>query len=66
MSKHIETKQGLKTLLKRYQDAGVTDETYSDRWISTIEGCIVGGFAMDETDYQNTPVSLRKLWKGLK
>lgn len=66
MSKHIETKQGLKTLLKRYQNAGVTDETYSDPWISVIQGCIVEGLAMDETDYQNTPASLRKLWKGLK
>ena len=65
--KYIETKKGLQTLLKRYQEAGVTDETYPvDKWISCIQGCINEGLPMDEIDYENTPVELRKLWKGLK
>ena len=44
--KRIETKKGLKTLLERYLQAGVTDETmdasnsYPAKWISTIKGCI--------------------------
>ena len=54
--KHIETKKGLETLLKRYLEAGVTDETmdanggYQADWIRTIKGCIEEGFAMDKTD----------------
>ena len=70
--KHIETKTGLKTLLKRYVDAGVTDQTkdasnsYEAHWLTTIQGCIDEGLAMDEVDYENTPASLRPLWRGLK
>ena len=64
---HIETKKGLQTLLKRYKEAGVTDEKYPiDRWISCIEGCIKEELAMDEIDYENTPEELRPLWRGLK
>ena len=39
---------------------------YQADWIRTIKGCIEEGFAMDETDYENTPYELRKLWRGLK
>lgn len=60
MQKHIATKKGLETLLKRYKDAGVTGY-----WIQVIEGCIKDGLAMDETDYENTPQELKKLWVGL-
>jgi len=64
---HIETKKGLQTLLKRYQEAGVTDEAYPvDRWISVIKGCIKEGLAMDEIDYENTPKELKPLWRGLR
>ena len=70
--KEIRTKKGLETLLKRYQQAGVTDETmdkdncYQAQWITTIKGCIKEGLAMDETDWENTPQELRPLWRGLK
>lgn len=72
MHKHIESKTGLKTLLKRYLEAGVTNETkdatgsYAARWIDTIKGCIEEGLAMDEIDFENTPDELKPLWKGLK
>lgn len=59
--KYIETKKGLETLLKRYKEAGASSE-----WILTIKQCIEEGLAMDETDYENTPEELRKLWKGLE
>ena len=68
---HIETKKGLQTLLKRYQEAGVTDETkdasggYEAHWITCIKGCIKEGLAMDEVDYENTPKELKPLWRGL-
>lgn len=61
MSKNIETKKGLETLLKRYQKAGAKEE-----WLKTIAGCIREGLAMDETDYENTEEELRPLWRGLK
>ena len=65
--RYIESKKGLETLLKRYEEVGVTDEKYPvDRWISVIKGCIEEGLAMDEIDYENTPKELRHLWKGLK
>ena len=67
MDKRIETKKGLETLLKRYIQAGVTDEKYPiDKWITVIIGCIKDGLAMDEVDYENTPSELKPLWKGLK
>ena len=59
--KHIETKNGLIKLLKRYEDANAPEY-----WISVIKGCIKEDLAMDEDDYDNTPKELRKLWKGLK
>ena len=59
--KHIETKKGLETLLKRYQKAQASEE-----WLLTIKGCIKERLAMDETDYENTPQELRPLWRGLK
>ena len=59
--KLIETQKGLKTLLKRYEEANA-----SEYWISVIKGCINEDLAMDEDDYDNTPKELRKLWKGLK
>ena len=67
-----ETKKGLETLLKRYQEAGVTDEKYPvDRWITCITQCIesLNGpepLAMDEVDWENTPAELKPLWRGLK
>ena len=66
MARCIETKKGLETLLKRYQDAGVTDDYSIDRWITVIKGCIEEGLAMDEIDYENTPDELKPLWRGLK
>ena len=66
MGRYIETKKGLKTLLKRYKEAGVTDDQYPDEWIKVIKGCIKEGLAMDEVDYENTPKHLRPLWNGLK
>ena len=69
--KYISTKSGLSTLLKRYLAAGVTDDTtdisggYKASWITCIKQCIEEGLAMDETDYENTPLELRKFWKGL-
>lgn len=69
---YIESKKGLETLLKRYKDAGVTDQTkdasgsYEAKWISCIQGCIDEGLAMDEVDWENTPVELKPLWSGLK
>lgn len=59
--KRIETLKGLKELLRRYQEANADIE-----WINTIKGCIEEDLPMDETDYENTPLELRKLWKGLK
>ena len=66
MARYISTKKGLETLLKRYQEAGVTDESSIDRWISCIKGCIEERLAMDEIDYENTPDELKPLWRGLK
>ena len=72
MARYIETKKGLETLLKRYKEAGVTDQTkdasnaYEAKWISCIQGCIDEGLAMDEVDYENTPDNLKPLWRGLK
>lgn len=74
--KNIRTKQGLTTLLKRYQEAGVTDETkdasgsYEAHWITCIKQCIDSldtdePIGMDETDYENTPDELKPLWRGL-
>jgi hypothetical protein len=59
--KHIETKKGLKELLRRYEEAGA-----DEYWLMTIRGCIEEDLAMDEIDYENTPKELRKLWRGLK
>ena len=66
MARCIETKKGLETLLQRYLDAGVTDDSSIDRWITVIKGCIEEGLAMDEIDYENTPDELKPLWRGLK
>ena len=59
--KWIETQKGLKELLRRYQKANADIE-----WINTIKECIEQELPMDEMDYENTPLELRKLWKGLK
>ena len=77
MARYIETKKGLETLLKRYKEAGVTDQTkdyygsYEAKWLSCIQGCIDSlntdePICMDEIDYENTPEELRPLWRGLK
>jgi len=63
---HIETRKGLLELKRRYLANGFTNESYPDRWIRVIEECIEDGLAMDETDYENTPKELKKLWIGLK
>ena len=63
MGKHIETKRGLKTLLKRYLENGVSEGSY---WHIVITQCIDMNLAMDESDYENTPKELKKLWRGLK
>lgn len=72
--KHIESKKGLNTLLKRvYKYAyknieilgalGLEEVLY---WIKVIKGCIEEGLAMDEIDYENAPAWFRPLWRGLK
>lgn len=77
MARYIETKKGLETLLKRYKEAGVTDQTkdasgaYEAKWLSCIQGCIDSldtdePICMDEIDYENTPDNLKPLWRGLK
>lgn len=66
MSKRIDTKKGKMELLKRYQEAGITDQSYTDCWISVIKGAIEENLPMDEVDYENTPKELRHLWNGLK
>lgn len=74
---YIETKGGLEKLLQRYIAAGVTDQTkditggYEAKWISCIKECIESlkgpePIAMDEVDWENTPLELRPLWRGLK
>ena len=46
MAKEIRSRKGLETLLQRYKDAGVTNQTkdvtggYEARWLDTIQGCI--------------------------
>lgn len=66
MAKYIQTKKGLTTLLKKYEEANA-----SEYWLKVIKGCIDSldtnePIYMDEIDYDNTPKELRKLWKGLK
>lgn len=61
--KHIETRKGLETLLKRLDQVKGNDYEY---WHSVVEGCIRENLAMDETDYKNSPSWFRELWKGLK
>ena len=59
--KHIKTKKGLQTLLKRYEEAGA-----SEYWLRVVSQCIEQDLAMDEDDYENTEPELRKCWRGLK
>lgn len=77
MAKEVRTRKGLETLLQRYKDAGVTNQTkdatggYEARWLDTIQGCIDSlntdePICMDEIDYENTPDELKPLWRGLK
>lgn len=68
--KTIKTKVGLQELLRRYQLAGVTDDTENlqgekGNFITNIRKCIERGDSMDEIDYTQTPFELRHLWKGL-
>jgi len=60
MSKHIETKEGLKELLKRYEEHNAPEY-----WVIVVKQCIEQNLAMDETDYNLTSRNLRKLWRGL-
>ena len=72
--KHIESKRGLNTLLKRVHQytkenikaLGTKDLEEVNYWISCIKGCINENLAMDEIDYENAPSWFRPLWKGLK
>ena len=71
--RQIETKQGLKTLLKRtkeYGDKAIHEEGFSlDEfiyWRKVVEGCINENLAMDEVDYENASSWFRLLWRGLK
>ena len=62
MAKEIRSRKGLETLLQRYKDAGVTNQT---------KDCIDSlktdePICMDEIDYENTPDELKPLWRGLK
>ena len=73
MARHIETKQGLKTLLKRtkeYGDKAIYEEGFHlDEfiyWRKVVEGCIDENLAVDEVDYENAPSWFRPLWRGLK
>lgn len=69
MSRHIETKRGLETLLVRMNEAQKeSDEPLKDfgYWFSCVSGCIDEKLAMDETDYENAPDWFRPLWRGLK
>lgn len=69
MARHIESKSGLKALLERMKGcqnestAPLKDFKY---WKLCVQGCIIEGLAMDETDYENAPAWFRPLWKGLK
>ena len=77
MAKEIRSRKSLETLLQRYKDAGVTNQTkdvtggYEARWLDTIQGCIDSlktdePICMDEIDFENTPDELKPLWRGLK
>lgn len=73
--RHIETRQGLKTLLqrlekaKKYQIEDVLPEY--DYWHTCVKQCLESldtnePIAMDEVDYENAPSWFRPLWRGLK
>ena len=64
MSRHIETKKGLTTLLQRLEKAE-GDQT-KGYWVACVKGCLDEHLAMDETDYELSPKWFRELWKGLK
>jgi hypothetical protein len=67
MARHIESKKGLRELLKRMEnEKGTSKIPDYENWIKVIEGCIEENLAMDEVDYENFPPQLRKLWRGLK
>ena len=73
MARHIESKAGLKTLLKRVKEYGQNAISEKDfnldefiYWRKVVEGCIDEDLAMDEVDYENAPSWFRPLWRGLK
>lgn len=73
MARHIESKAGLKTLLKRvkeYVQNAISEKDFNlDEfiyWRKVVEGCIDENLAMDEVDYENAPSWFRPLWRGLK
>ena len=75
MSKHIESKQGLKTLLKRLNKVNPNDypkipefimKDAIDYWVKVVQGCIDEGLAMDDVDYENAPRWFKPLWTGLR
>ena len=67
MARHIESKQGLKTLLERLENLkGGNKLPNYDYWVRCVKGCIEEGLAMDEVDYENAEEWFRELWRGLK
>lgn len=73
MTRHIESKAGLNTLLKRVKEYGQNAIREKDfnldefiYWRKVVEGCIDEGLTMDEVDYENAPSWFRPLWRGLK
>ena len=74
MSRHIESKQGLKTLRTRFckyvreHSEGATEKEQAEMfyWSQVIQGCINEGLAMDEVDYELAPKWFRPMWAGLK
>ncbi len=73
MARHIESKAGLKILLKRVKEYGQNAIREKDfnldefiYWRKVVEGCIDEDLAMDEVDYENAPSWFRPLWRGLK
>lgn len=66
MARHIETKKGLRDLLKRMESLDKENLEDYEYWHTCVVQCIEEGLAMDETDYENAPRWFRTLWGGLK
>ena len=68
MGRYISTHTGLQTLLKRLSSKSSEKDELEEYnyWVAVVKGCIDENLAMDETDYENSPMWFRKLWIGLK